>query len=129
MSEYPRLSTLKTGLASRCPRCGKGPLFRGFLTIRDQCPNCGLDYGFADPADGPAFFVMSGMGILIMAVFAVIEVLYRPPIAFHFLVTLPMFVVACLGTLRPTKGWLVSEQYVHKAEEARFEHTGRHGPF
>jgi uncharacterized protein (DUF983 family) len=129
MSDFPRLSTLKTGLTSRCPRCGKGPLFKGFLNIRESCPACGLNYGFADPADGPAFFVMSGVGILIMALFAVVEVLYRPPLPFHFLVTLPLFVVACLGTLRPTKAWLVSEQYVHKAEEARFEHTGRHGPF
>jgi uncharacterized protein (DUF983 family) len=129
MPDFPRLSTLKTGLRCRCPRCGKGPLLTGFLKIRDACPACGLDYGFADPADGPAFFVMSGVGILVMAAFAVVEVLYRPPILFHFLVTLPLFVVVCLATLRPTKGWLVSEQYVHKAEEARFEHTGRHGPF
>ena len=70
MTDYPRLSTLKTGLACRCPRCGKGALFKGYLTLRTECPECGLSYGFADPADGPAFFVMSGVGMLVIAVIA-----------------------------------------------------------
>jgi hypothetical protein len=50
--EYPPLNTLSTGIRCRCPRCGKGPLLKGYLTIRDHCPVCGLDYSFADPADG-----------------------------------------------------------------------------
>lgn len=124
---YPRLSTLSTGLRCRCPRCGKGPLLRGFLTIREACPECGLDYRFADPADGPAFFVMSGIGIVVMMIFLVIEIAYRPTILFHLLVTLPVLVAGCLATLRPVKGWMVSEQYVHRAEEARWASIGRHG--
>ena len=124
---WPRQSSLSTGLRCRCPRCGEGSLFKGFVTIREACPNCGLNYGFADPADGPALFVMTGVGCAIMAVFAWVEVVFHPPIWVHFAFTLPGFVVGCLATLRPVKAWLVAEQYVHKAEEARFEHVGKHG--
>jgi uncharacterized protein (DUF983 family) len=127
--QHPRQSTLSTGLRCRCPRCGKGPQFQGFIKLRPSCPVCGLDYGFADPADGPAFFVMSGVGVAVMAMMLVVEIAARPPIWFHLVVTLPLFVVGCLGTLRPTKAWLVSEQYVRKASEAEFESVGRHGPF
>jgi uncharacterized protein (DUF983 family) len=123
----PSLSTLKTGLACRCPRCGKGPLFKGYLSLRPSCPACGLDYGFADPADGPAFFVMSGVGLVGMIFLMAFEFTVHPPIWVHALVTLPLLVVLCLGCLRPFKGWMVAEQYVHKAEEARFESVGRHG--
>lgn len=28
----------------RCPRCGKGGLFRGFLKPLDACADCGLDF-------------------------------------------------------------------------------------
>jgi uncharacterized protein (DUF983 family) len=28
----------------RCPRCGIGPLFRGFLKVNDACASCGLDF-------------------------------------------------------------------------------------
>ena len=124
---YPPLPTWRTGLRARCPRCGEGPLLRGFLTIREACPACGLDYGFADPADGPAFFVMSGVGFIVMMGFAWVEVTMRPPMWVHFAVTLPLLVIGCLASLRPVKGWLVSEQYVHRAENARFESVGKLG--
>ena len=42
------------GLACRCPRCGKGKLYDGFLTLRPGCEACGLDYAFIDAGDGPA---------------------------------------------------------------------------
>ncbi|MDG2523186.1 DUF983 domain-containing protein [Caulobacter segnis] len=118
-----------SGLRCRCPRCGEGKLFEGFLKVAPACNVCGLNYGFADPADGPAFFVMTGIGCAIMALFAWIEIAYQPPIWFHFLFTLPLFTVGCLGTLRPVKAWLIASQFFHKAEDARFESVGKHGPF
>ena len=125
--EFPRLSTLKTGLACRCPRCGKGPLFKGYLSLRPSCPVCGLDYGFADPADGPAFFVMSAAGLVGMVFLMVFEFTVHPPIWVHAVVTLPLLVALCLGSLRPFKSWLIAEQYVHKAAEPTFESVGKHG--
>src|ERR1019366_8081733 len=52
---------LLTGIRGRCPRCGEGKLFRGFLKLASRCDVCGLNYGFADPADGPAFFAMTAL--------------------------------------------------------------------
>ena len=124
---WPPLNTLKTGLTCRCPRCGQGPLLKGFLTIREACTECGLDYGFADPADGPAFFGMSLVGVVGMALFMWFEFTVHPPIWVHMVVTLPLLAVACLAVLRPLKGWLVSEQYVHKAAEPEFTSVGAHG--
>jgi uncharacterized protein (DUF983 family) len=126
-AEFPRLSTLSTGLRCRCPRCGRGPLLRGFLTIRDRCPVCDLDYGFAEPADGPAFFAMSAIGILGMMAFMAFEFTVRPPIWVHFTVTFPLIALACILVLRPFKGWLVSEQWIHKAAPPEWESTGGHG--
>jgi uncharacterized protein (DUF983 family) len=47
-------SPLAAAIRSRCPRCGHGRLFDGFLKLAPRCNVCGLDYSFADPADGPA---------------------------------------------------------------------------
>ncbi|RYY46709.1 MAG: DUF983 domain-containing protein, partial [Sphingomonadales bacterium] len=54
---WPRLEPVQTGARGRCPRCGQGHIFTGFLKLRDACEVCGLDYSYADPADGPAIFV------------------------------------------------------------------------
>ncbi|WP_395672555.1 DUF983 domain-containing protein [Phenylobacterium sp.] len=128
MSEdYRSPSTLIAGLRCRCPRCGQGRLFRSFLKIADRCEQCDLDFSFADPADGPAFFVMTGVGILVITVWAVWAVASNPPIWAQFAVVMPALLIGCLGTLQPVKAWLVAEQYVHKAEEGRWQSVGAHG--
>ena len=121
------ISTLRTGLACRCPRCGQGKLFAGFLKLAKSCDRCGLDYGFADPADGPAFFVMSGVGLVVTAVWAWWAVAYQPAIWLQLVVAPTAVMIGCLTTLRPVKAWLVAEQYVHKAEEGRWASIGKHG--
>jgi len=120
-------STVLAGLRCRCPRCGEGKLFKGFLTLAPNCDRCGLDYGFADPADGPAFFVMSGVGMAVIAVWAWTAVAFSPPIWLQFATVFPALIAGCLLSLRPVKAWLVAEQYVHKAEEARWASIGGHG--
>lgn len=124
---YPPLNTLKTGLRCRCPRCGEGPLLRGYLKVRDHCPACGLDYSFADPADGPAFFVMSGVGVIGVILLMLFEFTLHPPVWMHFAFTFPVIVLMCLASLRPFKGWLVAEQYVHRAAPPEFSSVGKHG--
>ena len=57
------------GLRGRCPRCGEGRLFHGFLSLRPACERCGLDYGFADAGDGPAVFVILIGGFIVVILF------------------------------------------------------------
>ena len=116
-----------SGVTCRCPRCGKGKLFSGFLKMAPSCEACRLDFSFADPADGPAFFVMTAIGMIVIAVFTWVEVVYHPPIWFHMVTVFPALIIGCLGTLRPVKAWLVASQFFHKAEEARFSSLGGHG--
>lgn len=116
---WPPLSPLQTGLRGRCPRCGEGHLFQGFLKLAPRCEVCGLDYSFADPADGPAFFVIT-FGCLPSTIFAIwLEVAYSAPYWVHLVTTLPLLLLTCIPPLRPLKGWLVASQFFYKAEEGR----------
>lgn len=124
---FDQPSSLSAGLRCRCPRCGEGKLFSGFLKLAPRCERCGLDFAFADPADGPAFFVMSGVSIVVMTLWGVWAVVAHPPIWAQMAVVFPAMIGGCLATLRPVKAWLVAEQYVHKAEEARWASLGVHG--
>jgi uncharacterized protein (DUF983 family) len=126
-SHFEIPSSLITGLRCRCPRCGEGKLFRGFLSLAPRCERCGLDFAFAEPADGPAFFVMTGVGFAVTALWAWWAVAAQPPLWFQFAVTVPAMLLGCLGALRPVKAWLVAEQYVHKAGEATWDGLGTHG--
>ncbi|MES2035625.1 MAG: DUF983 domain-containing protein [Pseudomonadota bacterium] len=126
-SHHDHPSSLVVGLRCRCPRCGEGRLFKGFLTLDDRCEACGLDFSFADPADGPAFFVMTGVGIVVIAIWAWLAVVLQPPIWLQIATVFPVLIAGCLGTLRPVKAWLVAEQFVHKAEQGEWASLGAHG--
>jgi uncharacterized protein (DUF983 family) len=117
--EWPRLNPLMTGIKGRCPRCGKGHLFAGFLRLRADCDVCGLSYDFADPADGPAFFVICFACVPAVTFALLLEIMVEPPFWVHLLTSLPFLVATCVLPLRPLKGWLVASQYVYKAREGR----------
>jgi uncharacterized protein (DUF983 family) len=119
-------SLVMTGLRGRCPRCGKGQLFQGFLTLRPRCDVCGLDYSFVDSADGPAFFVMFFSGFIVAGSALAVEILYSPPYWVHAALWGPLILITALGPLRPLKGLLIAIQYHHKAAEGRF--TGGDAP-
>lgn len=115
------ISPFGPGLTGRCPRCGQGRLFDGFIALRPSCEVCGLDFDFADAGDGPAFFVSFAVGMIVVGVALVLDILYEPPIWVHFIVSLPLTLVLSLGLLRPLKGLLIALQFRNKAEQGRIE--------
>ena len=117
--QWPRLEPIRTGLRGRCPRCGQGRLFEGFLALAKGCDACGLSYDFADPADGPAFFVICFACIPTVLLSAWLEVAHHASIWTQIFVTGPFLLATCIPPLRPLKGWLVASQYFYKAQEGR----------
>ena len=108
------------GLTCACPRCGRGKLFQGFLSLRSCCDVCGLDYSFADSGDGPAVFIMFLAGFIVVFAALVTEVVYQPPLWVHAALWLPLILIVTLSPLRPMKGLLIALQYHHRAAERRF---------
>ena len=119
--DYPPVSPIAAGLSGRCPRCGNGPLFAGFLTIAPACDVCVLDYGFADAGDGPAFFVSMIAGAIVAGSALLTEVAYDPPTWVYVVIFLPLTLLLCIGPLRSLKGLLVALQYRNKAEQGRLD--------
>jgi len=118
---YPPQSSLKVGLKNCCPRCGEGKLFKGFLTIPPKCDKCGLDYAFADAGDGPAVFIIMIAGFIVVGLALYVEFTYQPPYWVHAVLWIPLTLFLTVGLLRPLKGWLVAQQYKHKAQEGRLD--------
>jgi len=107
------------GVACKCPRCGQGKLFNGFLTIAPACERCGLDFDFTDAGDGPAVFIILIAGFVVVFIALIIEVKYDPPIWVDAVISVPMVLAATLLPLRSMKSLLISLQYHHKAAEGR----------
>jgi len=115
LSSWPRPSHLDVALRSVCPRCGQGKLFGGLLTIVDRCPVCNLDLRAHDAGDGPAVFVILGLGAIMMILVFWVEFRFEPPWWLHVILWVPFTLVAAVWLLRLLKSLLIKQQYVHRS--------------
>jgi uncharacterized protein (DUF983 family) len=120
-ARWAPVDPVRAGLSGRCPRCGEGRLFKGFLAVGDHCGNCGLDYSFADAGDGPAVFVILIIGFVVVGLALWMEVTLNPPLWVHFMLWVPLILVLGLTALRLIKGLMIVLQYRNQAAEGRIE--------
>lgn len=113
------VNPIVAGLRCRCPNCGKGPLFQGFLKVSPRCEACGFDLRAANSGDGPAVFIILIVGMLVCFAALVTEVMVHPPIWAHLALWLPLTAILVLALMRPFKGVMLALQFHHKASEAR----------
>ncbi|HWU18032.1 MAG TPA: DUF983 domain-containing protein [Devosia sp.] len=112
-----QISPFKAGLLCRCPRCGQGRLFKGYLKVAPVCPACGLDLAFADSGDGPAIFVIFLVAPLIIVLALVVGAVFNPPPYIHLILWIPATLILSLALLPPFKATMVALQYRHDAHE------------
>ena len=106
------------GLRCRCPNCGEGALFSGFLTVTPQCEACGFNLAKADSGDGPAVFIILVVGFIACFGALIMDVMLNPPIWLLLAIWLPAAAILVLALLRPFKGVMLAMQFHHKASEA-----------
>lgn len=109
------------GALGLCPRCGKGAMFRKWLKLNETCPECQLDYSFAAPDDGPAFFSLCIVAFPLTFLVVWFQVAIEPPLWVHLVTSVPLVALGCLVPLSWIKGWLVASQFVNEAQEAGTE--------
>jgi uncharacterized protein (DUF983 family) len=114
---YPTLSPFKTGLACRCPRCGRGPLYKGFLTIAERCAVCGLDLSKAESGDGPAVFLIFILGALAVGLVFILQFVLLLPEWLTWTILIVVVLGGAVLLLRPAKAIMVALQYRNRAGE------------
>lgn len=113
------ISPFAAGLASACPRCGKGRLFAGYLKLAPNCAVCGLDYSKADSGDGPAVFVIFIVGFIAVALAFVARFVWEWPTLTALALSIAFTVLSSFGLLRLFKATLIALQFRHDAAESR----------
>ena len=119
MPEQQSVSPLYAAVFARCPRCGKGRLFKNVLETRQECDSCKLDYRFIDTGDGPAVFAIFILGFVVCGLALYVEFTYEPQVWVHVLLWGLGTPLLAIGLLRFLKSMLIALQYRNKAEEGR----------
>src|ERR1043165_4285344 len=56
------------GLRGRCPACGEGRMFRAFLKVADQCPQCSEELHHHRADDFPAYLAIFITGHILVPI-------------------------------------------------------------
>lgn len=111
------LSPLAAALTCRCPRCGQGRLFEGFLSLAEGCDHCGLDLKQAESGDGPAVFMIFLLAALVVPLMLLLDAWMAPPLWVHALFGGGLILGGALALLRPLKAAVVALHYRHRVSD------------
>ena len=110
--EPGRLRSMGRGFLGRCPACGEGRLFGGFLKVAERCASCGTDFHHHRADDLPPYLVIFVVGHLIGYAILTAETRFDDvPLWFHLALWPALTLVLCLALLQPVKGAVVGLQY------------------
>jgi uncharacterized protein (DUF983 family) len=99
---------MRRGFLGRCPRCGQGALFDGYLALAARCGTCSEPLGDYRAADGPAFFTICIVGLLLIPILGFGFVIFRPEPLTLLLVVSVLVAILTLVILRLVKGVFVA---------------------
>lgn len=99
------------GLFCKCPSCGAGRIFNGYLTVARECNSCREELHHHRADDAPPYFTIFLVGHLIVPLALGIEIAYRPDMWIHMALWLPLTILSSLFFLRPIKGALIGLQW------------------
>ena len=92
------------GARCRCPTCGLGGLFDGFLRLRATCAVCGADNAGYPCDDLPPYLTILAVGHLVVPLLVLTDLRFQPSVWLQAAIWLPVTVLLCLLLLRVMKG-------------------------
>lgn len=114
VSDRPMGPAIRNGLRRRCPNCGDGALFDGYLKVRDTCEVCRTEFHHHRADDGPAYLTILVVGHIMGFVIHLVWVGFRPdPWVMAILLT-TLAVGLSLWMLPRLKGMIVAIQWAKR---------------
>ena len=112
--DRPLKPAMLRGWRRRCPRCGAGPVLRGYLAVRDTCPSCGQALHHHRADDGPAYMTIMIVGHVMAPLILITFAHYRPdPLVLASVFTVGT-VALSLYLLPRLKGMLIAIQWAKR---------------
>lgn len=96
------------GVKGRCPNCGQGRLFCGWLKVCTRCEACDYPLKEIETGDGAATFIMQITGMTVGMSAVAFNLAVRPPLWVNLVLWLPLVIVVSGGLMRPGKGLMTA---------------------
>lgn len=112
--DRPTKPALMRGLRRRCPNCGEGLMFAGYLKVADSCPVCSEELHHHRADDGPAYLTILVVAHIVGFLLHIAFVYLRPdPMVLATVLTI-VCVALSLYLLPRLKGMIVAIQWARR---------------
>ncbi len=105
------MRSMARGFMMRCPHCGRGRLFAGFLRSVEHCDACGEAFHHHRADDLPPYLTIFIVGHLVVALFMGVEQVTVLPLWAHLAIWIPVTLLLSLVLLQPLKGATIGLQW------------------
>ncbi|WP_199899677.1 DUF983 domain-containing protein [Sneathiella glossodoripedis] len=109
--ERPLGTAFVNGLKCKCPACGEGKIFKGYIKVRHSCDHCGLELHHQRADDAPPYFTMLIVLHFVVSGILTVEQLYSPANWVQLVIWMPVATLMSFLLLPPIKGALIGIQW------------------
>ena len=109
----PVLDSLLRGFRRKCPACGTGGLYRGYLKVNDRCPSCGEELFHQKADDAPPYFTILIVGHILVPTAGIVERDFHPDMTMQMALWPTLALLMCLWLLPRVKGALIGLQWAN----------------
>lgn len=102
------------GWCGRCPACGEGRLFAGYLSVRPSCPACDEDFTPQRADDGPAYLTILVVGHLLAPLLLWVYPTFRPEPWVLITIFSSGTIILSLALLPRFKGAIIGLQWANR---------------
>lgn len=127
VADRSTVRSMLRGWRGRCPNCGGGPIYTGYLKVRRSCAACGEHLHHHRADDLPAYAVIIIVGKLLIAGLFAVEMAWAPPVWVHWAVWPAATLLLALWLLPRVKGTVIGMQWalgMHGFGEEREDPVG-----
>ncbi len=103
----PVFRSLWRGFARRCPACGEGQFFSGYLSLGEGCSHCEEPLGTIRADDIPPYFTIAIVGHIVVPLILLVERHAPPPLWLNLVVWPSLTLALTLLLLPKVKGAVV----------------------
>jgi len=102
------------GLMCRCPNCGKGKVFGGYLKVNDACSNCGEKLSSARADDFPPYIAIFIVGHVLIGWMLHAEMSGPVDPMFYVWTMVPAAIILPVIMLPSIKGAVIGLQWANR---------------
>lgn len=107
-----KIAALLRGFARRCPACGGGRVFAGYISPEEECSSCNIPLSQYRSDDVPAYFTVFIVGHLCVPGVLILERMVSPAIWVQAAIWLPLTLILTLYLLPRIKGTVLALLWV-----------------